>query len=577
MRMKHKQILRRAAALGCALLLMPRSEAMAIPPAASLREQALPLGQEAPEIRFSHPGGVYAQGWLNVRLQAPTGYRIACTTDGSTPCLGDDRGTADLLIHLEKGESGYLMARREQMFCELDRALPREDAALPRGTVLRVALLDEQDRVAARAQQIYFLGEDFAARYPGSLVLSLWTEPENLLDEERGLLSLGQIYADWAGSEAGRETIRKGQWWLYESNATQRGRAWERPCRLSLFDGGREPAAELAAGLRIHGSATRRMSQKAFSLHFRSDGGDGALEWPLFAGTEKTRSLILQAGGDNAEGWKIKDCLLQSLAEGSAAEAVRSRTAVLFLNGEYWGPYLLMEKASCRLLRERFGAREAVIVKNGSLEEGGEEDLAAYRELAAFAETDLSRAENYRAFCAAADVESFAAACAYRIYIGDGDWAWEVNEILWRDREGAGGLEKWHWMLYDLGCSAGTYGDETTAADTDHFLLAMENYPLFAAAMSNAEFRQLFWHCLQETAEELCPPERVEQRARDWEAVWMPMMEDCYLRWELDESAWEREREACLAFFRARKAFLLPAVSRDLEEMETAAPGKPQI
>ena len=566
---RRKASLRRTAALCCALLLLPGSRALAQPPEREPAPWTLPLAQETPEIRFSHPGGVYEQHWLNVRVQAPAGYTLACTTDGSAPGLRDDRGCGDVLIHLEKRDSGYLLAHGEQMFCPLDRALPREDPELPRGTVLRVALLDRQGRVAARETRIYYLGENFARRWPGCLVLSLWTDPENLLDEERGLLNPGQIYARWAESEEGREAIREGQWWRYESNATQHGRAWERPCTLSIFDG-QETAAELSAGLRVNGGSSRRMSQKAFALYFRKDYGSKRLRLPLFAGTERSKSLVLQAGGDLAEGWKIKDCLLQSLAEGGAVTVARSRPAVLFLNGEYWGPCLLREKASDTLLQERFGIpeRQAVIIKNGSLEEGEGSDLALYRALAAFAGKDLSREDNYRAFCACADVDSFAAACAYRVYIGDGDWGWEQNEILWRAREGTEEQCKWHWMLHDLGCSAGTYGDESTAADTDHFRRALDHYPLFASAMRNEDFRRLFYQYLRQTAEELCAPERVERTAKEWETVWEKLMEDCYRRWELDPDAWDAGREDTLAFFRERKRFLLPAVVRDLRELE---------
>jgi len=566
---KRKRI-RQAAALCCAILLLPNAVALAQIPQHELRETWIRFAQETPSIVFSHPGGVYAQSRLDVKILAPDGYRIACTTDGSEPTAADVLGSGEVTVHLEKGESGYLLAHREELFCPLDRALPREDGKLPRGTVLRTALLDEEGRVTARAARIYYLGEDFARRYPGCLVVSIWTEPENLLDEERGLLNPGAIYADWAKSDAGREAIREGQWWLYESNATQHGRAWERPCILSIFDGDKEAAAELPAGLRINGGASRRLSQKAFALHFRKDYGEKRLTWPLFDGVESSKSFVLQAGGDNAESWKIKDCLLQSLAEGSGVTVARSRPAVLFLNGEYWGPYLLREKASGTFLQECFGVPEgqAVIVKNGGLETGEEADMALYRKLAAFAEMDLSKEDNYRAFCACADVSSFALASAYRIYIGDGDWAWEVNEILWRARTGTEEQQKWHWMLHDLGCSAGTYGDRTTAADTDHFRLALEHNPLLAAAMGNEEFRRLFAQSLRETAEELCPPERVEQTVEEWETIWAPLMEECRRRWDLDPGAWERGREETLAFFRARKRFLLPAVIRDLRELE---------
>ena len=567
---KRKDVIRRcAAALCCALLLLPSAEALAQPGEIVGWAASQPF-KETPEIRYSHPGGVYAQSILKIRVQAPAGYLIACTTDGSAPSPADSLGFGEVWVRLEKGETGYLLAHREQLFCPLDRALPREDGELPRGAVLRVALLDEHGRFAAQDAQIYYLGEDFARRYPGCLVVSLWTDPENLLDEERGLLNPGLIYEEWAKSEEGQEAIRKREWWLYESNATQRGIAWERPCRLSIYDGGRRPAVELTAGLRISGRASRRLSQKAFALYFRKEYGQKQLNWPLFEGSGSTRSFLLQAGGENAEGWKIKDGLLQSLAEGRAVAASRARPAVLFLNGEYWGPYLLREKVSGKLLEDRFGipSEEAVIVKNGDLEEGVEEDLASYEALEAFAKMDLGVQENFRAFSECADIRSFAEACAFRIYIGDDDWSWGSNEILWRARCGTPEQRKWHWMFHDLDCSAGLYSDAETAAARDHFLRAVENYPLFASALRNEGFRELFCRCLRETADRVCAPERIEKTAAEWETTWAPLLPDWYRRYDLSPTAWEQGKQMTLDFFRMRKSLLLPAVDRDLRELE---------
>ena len=559
-----------AAALCCAVLLLPSARALAQPPGPELGPAAPSLEHEGPEIGISLPGGVYPQRSLTVRLRAPLGYRIAYTTDGSAPTAADDCGAGDVLVRLEKGETGYLLSHRKDLICPLDRALPREDGELPRGTVLRVALLDGKDRVAAQDARIYYLGEDFSRRYPGCLVISVWTDPENLLDKERGLLNPGYIYEEWAHTTEGRRARRKKEWWLYESNSTQHGREWERPCRLSIFDGGTAPAAELAAGLRVNGRASRRMSQKSFAFYFRKDYGRKQLTWPLFEDTASYRSFVLSAGGENAEGWKIKDAFLQSLADGRAVTVARYRPAVLFLNGEYWGPYLLREKASGSFLEERFGIRSdcAVMVKNGELEAGEEADLASYRALESFACKDLGKEENWQAFCEQVDVQSFAEACAYRIYIGDEDWFWGVNEILWRARRGTPEQQKWHWMFHDLDCSAAIYTRAESAAAEDHFRRALESYPLFASALRSPEFRELFLQCMKVTAEELCAPERVERSAAEWETVWAPLLPDWYRRYALDPAEWEQAKEKTLTFFQLRKARLLPAVIRDLRELE---------
>lgn len=570
-RKRTGKALRCTAALCCALLLLPGGEALAQPLGPVRGATAVPLAGDVSEIRFSLPGGVYSLRHLTVQVSAPAGYRIACTTDGSTPTAADDCGTGDVLVHLKKEDTGYLISHRDQLFCPLDRALPREDGELPRGTVLRVALLDERGRVAAEDARIYFIGEDFARRYPGCLVLSVWTRPENLLSAERGLLNPGHIYEDWAKSSEGRKAIRNKEWWLYESNATQRGREWERPCRLSIYNGEKEPAVELDAGIRINGRAARRLSQKSFALYFREEYGERLLEWPLFEGTECYRSFILQAGGENAEGWKIKDCLVQSLADGRAVTVAHSRPAVLFLNGEYWGPYMLREKVSGQFLQERYGipGNQAVIMKNGGLEAGNEADLDLYRTLETFAEMDLGKEENYRAFCECVDIRSFAEVSAFRIYVGDEDWSWGINDILWRARIGTPEQQKWHWMFHDMDCICAIYDSKvTTGAAKDHFKLAMEKYPLFASALRSEEFRELFFSCLKETAWELCAPERVEQTMEEWETTWATLLPDYYRRYNCSTRAWEREKRKTLAFFQLRESLLLPAVAQDLRELE---------
>ena len=55
-----------------------------------------------------------------------------------------------------------------------------------------------------------------------------------------------------------------------------------------------------------------------------------------------------------------------------------SRKAVLFLNGEYWGPYLLSEKLTDQMLHDHYGVEkdQVILVKDGELEEGTDDDIA---------------------------------------------------------------------------------------------------------------------------------------------------------------------------------------------------------
>ena len=533
----------------------------------------LPLPPPTPEIRFSLDSGAYPEDAIQVTVTAPEPYRIACTTDGRRPSRADDCGAATLSLTLEKEQAGTLLRQRDRLLCPLDTPL-LESGALPCGRILRVSLLDPDDRIVASQTRVYFLGADFASRYPGCPVLSVFTDPENLLDEDRGILATGALYSAWAETEAGQEALSRGEWWLYESNATQRGRNWERPCTLQLYDGGSRPVLEQAAGIRIAGGSSRRFSQKSFTLYFRGVYGEKFLHCELFPGVSQVRSFTLRAGGNNTEGLKYKDCFLQCLAWERDLLVPFCRPAVLFLNGEYYGPYLLREKITAQMLHDRCGVKrdQVIVIKDGQLEEGRDADLADYEALAAYAEKDLSDPTIYEDFCRVMDVQSLADYCALRIYIGDGDWRWEVNDILWRTRDASFREGKWQYILHDIGYSAGLYRDESTAVTTDHFQLALEHYPLFAAAMENPDFRLLFLSSLQQIGAVDFSPERVEEQLQDWDRIWAPLRTDYYLRFQVSPEAWEAEEVATLDFFRDRYDLLLQKVLQWYEQFSEVLP-----
>ena len=537
-----------------ALFLPVLSGALPLPGA----EPSLTLPLPSPEIHFSHESGAWAEDAITVTVTAPSGYRIACTTDGRCPTAEDDCGASPLSLTLEKEAAGTLLRQKGRLLCPLDTPL-LESTELPCGRILRVSLLDLEGRVAASETRVYFLGADFAARYPGCLVLSVFAEPEDLLDEDRGILVKGAVYSAWREAKEGRDALWLRQWWLYESNATQRGRAWERPCTLQLYDGGNRPVLEQPAGIRIAGGSSRRISQKSFHLYFRGEYGENPLHYELFPGVEALQSFTLRAGGNNAEGLKYKDCFLQSLARDRDFIVPACRPAVLFLNGEYWGPYLLREKVSAQMLHERCGVDRAqvIVIKDGQLEAGRPEDLAAYEELSSYGQKDLSDPQLYADFCRVMDVQSLADYCALRIYIGDGDWFREVNDVLWRTRDASYREGRWQYVLHDIGCSAGLYQDVSTAASTDHFLRALENYPLFAAAMRNESFRTLFLQSLRAIGSVDFCSERVEEQLQAWDRTWEPLRADYYLRYQVSPDRWEAGEAETLSFFRERYATLL--------------------
>jgi len=516
-----------------------------------------------PRIDFSLGSGVYDDEQLTVTLSAPEGCSVAFTQNGKLPTAGDDSGQQTVEITLKSGGTGYLIGNRDLMvYPEFPGSFMLDDPSLPSGCVLRAAAISQNGEVGTVWTQVYFLGGELTARFNGCLVISIVTDPSNLLDYDTGILATGAIYNSWKQTDSALEHIERKESWEIQSNITQHGKAWERPCILQIFDGDASPAVCTGAGIRVTGNASRVANQKSFNIYFRDSYGSSTLKYELFDGIEQYKSFRLRSGGNNADWLKFKDAFLQELVAGRNFAEADSRPAVLFLNGEYWGPYLLSEKVSARMLSDHYGVDkdQVIFMKEGELEDGEDDDVKLYDELMSYKKKDLNDPAVWQEFCQIMDVRSMADYCAARIYFGDADWRADKNDLLWRTRDGSYNEGRWQYILYDVEFSSDMYGDERTAAQTDHFRIAQEQYPLFAAAIKNPEFYSLFLESLKEIGGGDCNYENVRKTLDAYLDVWEPLMPDYYKRFGDSRDLWNTALNRTKAFFKTRYELLLPFV-----------------
>ena len=515
-------------------------------------------------VRISHDSGSYREHSLAVEVEAPIGCTVALTTDGSAPTAAHDTGQRQVRTTLEalgRSVTGHLFKHRDLMLMREDPdQLLFDSPNLPSGRVLRAAAVRDGAVVGEPTTRVFLLGTDLAQRFPGCLVVSIVADPADLLDYERGILAKGAIYDEWLARPEAEGMIRRQEHWLFEANLTQTGRAWERPCLLQVYDGGTTPAVEAPAGLRVGGKSSRMESQRPFTVTLREEYGSDRLGMQLFEGSPDVDVFRLRAGGNNTKSLKFKDVLLQELVGDRRLVAARSRMAVLFLNGEYWGPYFISEWVGARMLHDRLGVDEGQVVMmvDGELAEGAPEDLTLYEQLMAHAERDLSQPDAWEEFCRVMDVRSFADIIATRVYVGCADWSPTENDVLWRTRDASYNGGRWQCVPFDLEFSSGLYGGKPAGVGTDHFGWALRRYPLFAAAMRNREFRRLFLEALRSIGSACYAPERVEEGIRRHTKVWEPLMRDCYRRYGNTRGMWNAELAATLSFFRRRYGIIVP-------------------
>ena len=140
-----------------------------------------------------------------------------------------------------------------------------------------------------------------------------------------------------------------------EANYNQRGRQWERNAHIDYFESDGITTSFLLqqdCGIRIQGNYSRSDLQKGFRLFARGDYGEKNFKHPFFSEDlkddygntiSKFKTLVLRNGGNCAFTSKFNDTYWQSLIKDLAPDTQTSRPCVLYINGEYWGLYVLQE------------------------------------------------------------------------------------------------------------------------------------------------------------------------------------------------------------------------------------------
>ena len=516
---------------------------------------------EPADVVFSLESGACPE-YTVLYLSAPEHYVIRYTTDGRLPDEHSRKYTGGII--LSKAADSWL---NEKMIDRLKvKNIYRLNASedLPDAVIIRAAAFAPDGTKGSVSTRTYFPGRSLVSDYGGVMVISLVCEPDSLFDYETGILVKGKVFDDWLQEDGSEEILdSQSRWWEIEANYTRKGKQWERPVSLELFDGSDSSSLQTDAGLRIHGSASRMYTHKSFRICFRKDYGTKEITYDLFPadGFDSYKYIILRNGGNESNKLIFKDGWTQSLLSGRAFLTQNTRPAVVFLNGEYWGVYCMNDRYCGQYLEEHYGINDYLIIKEGEYEDGNESATGLYQDLRSFEERDMGDSEVWEQFISIMDVRSMADYYAAEIYIANYDFSPDKNMELWRSVNVDPDIPycdgKWRYMLYDTEYSSGLYNDSRTPADRNSLADVMEKDPLFASAMKSPEFRDMFLTSLKQIGSSDLSPERIEKTLDEWAEMWRPLMDDQYLRFGDYSAKWEEEISLVKDFYRNRYRYII--------------------
>jgi len=383
------------------------------------------------------------------------------------------------------------------------------------------------DEISAPFTHTIFYGTGVEERFD-TLVFSLSTDDENLYDHYLGIFVEGAVREEYLRENPGASINA-----FTPANFNQRGRDFERPVYMEVFNPNGRRAFTQAAGMRVTGAGARDETIKSVRLIARREysPGLGSFQYRFFPGdrTQDARgrninaydTIILRNGGADRNHGVLRHELGSVLARRAGLDVTPVRAAALFINGNYYGYMWLQTRIDDDYLRALYNSRTRNfdVVGRGELEfrDATPEQEQALSIKNFFAFRDLTNDADFAQLEAIVDIENLLRYYAFQIWVGNNEWP-DDNLYRWRytgepDIGRAPELDgRWRYAMFGLDQTFGHIGGDYTRP-TLHNLLSPDNFDggLLRNILTRDDMAELFVNIFHELMEEVLNYETVRE------------------------------------------------------------------
>lgn len=562
------------------------------------------------EVTFSRESGTYGEAFQLELSGAEGDTALYYTTDGSDPSDPDNENRilyqdGGIAITDRSDDENVLSAIDPVLFDSVNVTASKDGKnfestiqkpskeAVDKCTVIKAVAQHADGTCSGVFTNTYFVG-DMAEHIAGIsksckaagkdlAVMSISMDADDLFDSAKGIYVKGDTFekalqeylADGGSinSDTAADTCRK-----LDANYKQKGKDWERKTHIDYFESdGSKTKCKLQqdCGIRIQGNYSRSDYQKSFRLYARDEYGKKNFKYGFWDSAlddqgkviDKYKKIVLRNGGNCAFTTKFSDSYWQSLLQDIDCDNQSARPCVLYLNGEYWGAYILQDDFCGAFMENKHGVNkdDVVIYKGdaeaiqplgykldeGELPEGVSDEDYYLKNLEAFMSnhTDVSDQKDYDEIAAMVDEDSIIDYFATEVWINN-KWDWPgKNWSMWKsvvtDASNPYADGKWRFLIYDVefGGISGS-GDTGSNAVKDARLLktgtsvkssSNKNYDkphvrCFALMMTNKAFREKFIARLESFSEGMFEYDRADRQTDLFQGTYQPILQQFFDR-----------------------------------------------
>ncbi|BCN29021.1 CotH kinase family protein [Anaeromicropila herbilytica] len=496
------------------------------------------------ELNFSVPGGFYNERF-QLEIKAGEGDKIYYTLDGSDPTKESQVYDKPILIENKSG-SNIKYATLDGM----EYLNYYKPSSITMGVIVRAMAVNSQGKSSEIKTQSYFVGIKDASDMKNMSVLSIVSDPKDLFDYFDG------IYVSGSSHE---EALAKGEDGGGTANYLN---GWEKEAHVEFFEPQKDKTFEGNMLISIIKDISVTQPQK--SLLLTANGG--AFQGSSLSGyyNNISNQLVVQTNKrDNL--YKIREYLVAKLLESTTVGTPDITPCNVFIDGEYWGGYMLRSEYDEAYIRKHYGLKEdnVLIAVNGKIDKKWEYQKEIDRLYNYIKKHDLKNKKNYEWVKAHMDVQNYLEYFCTNIYLANAEYG-QDKLVMWRsinENDKAYNDGKWRFLLPKLDNTMAneTASDIATSSINTFLQPGVTNDVIFKSLIKNKEFREQLLEVMTKITNEIFSEEKVNSAITAISELTQKMVESSYKRFIgiPGYSFYKDEINKIENFFHERKNYIL--------------------
>lgn len=495
---------------------------------------------------FSDSGGFYPDD-VRVQIHAPDGWKIYYTTDGTTPTEKSKTYLGSVPISNHTGSKMECAERAAEGTFSPSKQI--------KGTFLRVLAVSPDGKEECRAEQSYFVGVSQDSAIRNLPVLAIGSDPDGIVSYENGIYVAGRHYEDAVARGEGTDGYAN-----YYDDVS-------RDAYAEFFENGKDKSWEGSVKLSTLKDGYVNLSQRGLVLdHLSRKVMKGSSLYPY---TDQKKIYLYNGGTDNM--YKIRDRLASELTDGTSVGAADVQMCTVFLDGEYWGVYMMRTPCDESMIRRKYEIKDTSKIQVSGT---GEESSREFKDFVSnVQEADLSVEENYKKVEEQMDIDSYIQYLCFNMFLANADFGKE-RPTIWRTTAGTGkGSDdgRWRWILGSMQNTMDNgYMGRVSTPTIDTFFQPGVTQDLFLQSLLKSP---KFCEKLEKTMKDLCgklKAKRVKSILDRYTDEYGKAIRSSYIRFfgAAEDKFFQQETAKITAFFDGRAEYIMKYTQETVQEAQ---------